>query len=142
MLPQNSIKVSKYFSFFCKKIYFKELSKITQSGHTDCKHDRLWQKSQMTSKIAFLQYAKKIFSASQVLQLVDSFIHDDPNWLLFTTDISFGNLVVTRNENQVSDNHTIHIQNLIVNLELFRVHFRSTYKCSKRYLLRRQVLVP
>jgi hypothetical protein len=53
---------------------------------------------------AFLQHLKKTlacFPASQVLQLVDSFIHDDPSWLLFTTDISFDNLVVTQNENQV-----------------------------------------
>ena len=34
--------------------------------------------------------------------MVDSFIHDDPGWLLFTTDINFDNLVVTQNENQVS----------------------------------------
>ena len=51
-----------------------------------------------------------LFSANQILQLVDSFIHDDPNWLLFTTDISFDNLVVTQDENQVcfSSNSYLH----------------------------------
>ncbi len=44
--------------------------------------------------------AVRVHLGAQVLQLVDGFIHDDPNWLLFTRDLSYDNFIVT-DANQV-----------------------------------------
>jgi hypothetical protein len=45
-------------------------------------------------------YNVYLFVALQILQMVDGFIQDDPNWLLFTRDLSYSNFVVT-DANQV-----------------------------------------
>ena len=38
--------------------------------------------------------------SAQVLQLIDGFIQDDVNWLLFTRDLNYDNFIVT-DANQV-----------------------------------------
>ena len=38
--------------------------------------------------------------SAQVLQLIDGFIQDDVNWLMFTRDLSYDNFIVT-DANQV-----------------------------------------
>ena len=44
--------------------------------------------------------ALRVNLASQVLQLIDAFIQDDPFWLLFTRDLNYDSFIVTE-ANQV-----------------------------------------
>ena len=68
--------------------------------------------------------------ASQVLQLIDGFIQDDPNWLLFTRDLSYDNFIVT-NANQVFLKDLSHI--MLIDRNLFLSEDDNTNNSSDNW---------
>ena len=75
--------------------------------------------------------------ASQILQMIDGFLNDDSNWLIFTTAMTMENFIVTEG-GQVFLNDLNLVQfNLKYEHDYFLLlKFHKHYQCGSSFFLR------